>query len=273
MLQAPVATRPTTNAWSVVVAGVGIGPCDPIRVIAGPCSVESYDQFRATAIAVKDAGAHLLRGGAFKPRTSPYSFQGLGRRGLEIMHAVGEELDMGVVTEATTAEDVGLVAEFADMVQIGARNMGNAALLREASESGLPVLLKRGLVASIEETLEAAELILAGGNDQIVICERGGPTFEPAVRNSLDIAAVAEFRFRTHLPVIVDPSHGTGRTDLVTPVAQAGVAAGADGVIVEVHPNPAEALSDGFQSLETNAFGNFVSSVAEVADAIGRSIH
>jgi 3-deoxy-7-phosphoheptulonate synthase len=256
----------------VVVAGVGIGPCDPIRVIAGPCSVESYEQFHATAVAVRDAGAHLLRGGAFKPRTSPYSFQGLGREGLEIMHAVGRELGMGVVTEAITAEDVPLVAEFADMIQIGARNMGNSGLLKEVADSGRAVLLKRGLVAFIEETLEAAELILARGNDQVVICERGGPTFEPAVRNSLDIAAVAEFRFRTHLPVIVDPSHGTGRTDLVTPVAQAGIAAGADGIIVEVHPNPAEALSDGYQSLQVEHFGAFIRSIADVAEAVGRPI-
>jgi 3-deoxy-7-phosphoheptulonate synthase len=269
-MTAPTATRPTANAWSVVVAGVGIGPSDPIRVIAGPCSVESLDQFRATAVAVKDAGAHLLRGGAFKPRTSPYSFQGLGREGLEIMRAVGDELEMGVVTEAITAEDVSVVAELADMVQIGARNMGNGRLLKVAAASGCPILLKRGPVASIEETLEAAELILAEGNDQVVICERGGPTFEPAVRNSLDIAAVAEFRYRTHLPIMVDPSHGTGRTDLVLPIAQAGVAAGADGIIVEAHPNPAEALSDGYQSLPLDDFRNFIDSVASVASAVGR---
>lgn len=252
------------------MAGVGIGPRDPIRVIAGPCSVESYDQFLATAVAVKNAGGNLLRGGAFKPRTSPYSFQGLGREGLEIMHAVGQKLDIGVVTEAITAEDVPLVAEFADMLQIGARNMDNVRLLKVAAASGLPVLLKRGPVASVEETLEAAELVLSEGNDQVVICERGGPTFEPAIRNSLDIAAVAEFRFRTHLPVIVDPSHGTGRTDLVMPIAQAGVAAGADGVIVEVHPNPADALSDGYQSLEIADFALFMTRVGKIAKAVGR---
>lgn len=269
-MTATVATPRTVNAWSVDVAGIGIGPSDPIRVIAGPCSVESYEQFRATAIAVRDAGGHLLRGGAFKPRTSPYSFQGLGREGLEIMQAVAKEFGMGVVTEAITAEDMPLVAEFADMVQIGARNMGNRGLLKVAADSGRPVLLKRGPVASIEETLEAAELILAEGNDQVILCERGGPTFEPAIRNSLDIAAVAEFRFRTHLPVIVDPSHGTGRTDLVMPIALAGVAAGADGVIVEVHPNPNEALSDGYQSMTVEDFGPFMTSLGEVAKAVGR---
>jgi 3-deoxy-7-phosphoheptulonate synthase len=265
-------TEPTTTAFSVVVAGVEIGPSNPIRVIAGPCSVESYEQFQATATAVRDAGAHLLRGGAFKPRTSPYSFQGLGREGLEIMHAVGRELGMGVVTEALTADDVSLVAEFADMVQIGARNMGNVGLLKVAADSGRPVLLKRGPVASIDETLEAAEVVLGQGNDHVVICERGGPTFEPAVRNSLDIAAVAELRLRTHLPVIVDPSHGTGRTDLVLPIARAGVAAGADGIIVEVHPNPSDALSDGYQSMPTDDFAQFMSAVADVARAVGRSV-
>jgi 3-deoxy-7-phosphoheptulonate synthase len=271
-MTAAIATRPAANAWSVMVAGIGIGPRDPIRVIAGPCSVESFDQFRDTALAVKKMGAHLLRGGAFKPRTSPYSFQGLGREGLEIMHAVGEELGMGVVTEAITAEDVPLVAEFANMVQIGARNMNNVRLLKVAADSGRPVLLKRGPVASIEETLEAAELILAEGNDQVVICERGGPTFEPAVRNSLDIEAVAEFRIKTHLPVLVDPSHGTGRTDLVMPIAQAGVAAGADGIIVEVHPNPADALSDGFQSLKVVDFEEFMTALGDVARAVGRPL-
>ena len=269
-MTAAIATPGTSTAGRVEVANVGFGLYEPIRVIAGPCSVESYDQFRATANAVRDAGADLLRGGAFKPRTSPYSFQGLGREGLEIMHAVAGELGMGVVTEAMTAEDVAVVAQFADMIQIGARNMGNARLLKVAAESGRPILLKRGPVASIEETLEATELILGMGNDQVVICERGGPTFEPAFRNSLDIAAVAEFRIRTHLPVIVDPSHGTGRTDLVAPVALAGVAVGADGIIVEVHPNPAEALSDGFQSLPVGDFADLMRSLEPVAEAVGR---
>jgi 3-deoxy-7-phosphoheptulonate synthase len=257
---------------AVVVAGVSIGPQEPVRVIAGPCSVESHEQFRSAAVAVKRCGATILRGGAFKPRTSPYSFQGLGVDGLRIMREVADELGMGVVTEALSVEDVRPVSELADMVQIGARNMDNRALLTAAARSGLPILLKRGVTASVEETLLAAESILDAGNDQVLICERGSPTFEPAMRNSLDIAAIAEFGLRSNLPVVVDPSHGTGRTDLVTPVALAGIAAGADAVIVEVHPDPASALSDGYQSLPSDDFGNFMDSVRRMASAMGRRV-
>jgi 3-deoxy-7-phosphoheptulonate synthase len=255
---------------SVVVGGIPIGHEQPFRVIAGPCSVESFDQFRQTAIAVKQAGAVLLRGGAFKPRTSPYTFQGLGVEGLRIMRQVADELGMGVVTEAMAPEDITLVAEQADMIQIGARNMGNVTLLEGAAASGRPILLKRGLTASVEETLVAAESLLALGNDQVVICERGSRTFEPAMRNSLDIASIPEMRFRSSLPVIVDPSHGTGRTDLVAPIALAGIAAGADGMMVEVHPDPPRALSDGFQAFEVSRFGEFMQSVSDMALAVGR---
>ncbi len=255
----------------VEVAGVGIGGSQPVRVIAGPCSVEGEVQFRETAVAVQAAGAVLLRGGAFKPRTSPYAFQGLGRQGLEIMRIVADELGMGVVTEAMAVEDVELVAEFADMVQIGARNMDNRALLESAAASGRPVLLKRGITSTVDEVLRAAEFIVAADNDQVVICERGSRTFEPSTRNSLDVAAIPEIKLRTGLPVIVDPSHGTGRRDIVASVSLAGIAAGADGIIIEVHPNPAEALSDGPQSWEASRFGEYMAEVNAMAAAVGRA--
>lgn len=264
--------RGAEPAGVVVVAGVSIGPTEPIRVIAGPCSVESLEQFRETATAVKAAGARLLRGGAFKPRTSPYSFQGLGREGLEIMREVADDLGMGVVTEAMAADEVALVAEFADMIQIGARNMDNRALLDAAASSGRPVLLKRGMAATVDEVLRAAEGMAARGCGEIVICERGSRTFEPSTRNSLDISCVPEVKLRSTLPVIVDPSHGTGRRDLVTPAALAGVAAGADGLIVEVHPEPDVALSDGEQSLRADSFGEFVASVRRMARAVNRTL-
>jgi 3-deoxy-7-phosphoheptulonate synthase len=255
----------------VVVAGVAIGDGQPIRVVAGPCSVESPEQFRETAVAVKAAGAVLLRGGAFKPRTSPYAFQGLGRRGLEIMRDVADELGMAVVTEAMAAADVEVVAEHAEMIQIGARNMDNRSLLEAAADTDRPVLLKRGITSTISEVLRAVDLIIGRDNDRVVLCERGSRTFEPSTRNSIDIAAIPEMRARSGLPVIVDPSHGTGRRDIVAPVTLAGIAAGADGVIVEVHPNPEEALSDGPQSWEAARFGEFMDGVRAMAAAVGRA--
>jgi 3-deoxy-7-phosphoheptulonate synthase len=257
---------------TVEVAGVRIGGEQPIRVIAGPCSVESPGQFRETALAVKGAGATLLRGGAFKPRTSPYAFQGLGREGLEIMREVGDELGMGIVTEAMAAEDVPLVVELADMVQIGARNMDNLPLLEAAGTSGHPILLKRGITATIDEVLEAVARLFAVGAADITVCERGSRTFEPSTRNSVDIAAIPEIERRTGLPVIADPSHGTGRRDLVTPISLAAIAAGADGLIVEVHPDPAVALSDGPQSLVAARFGEFMDAVGRMAAAVGRPL-
>jgi 3-deoxy-7-phosphoheptulonate synthase len=259
------------EATGVSVAGLAMGAQHPFRVIAGPCSVESYDQFRRTALVVAESGADLLRGGAFKPRTSPYSFQGLGLPGLEIMRAVGDELGMGIVTEAMSPEDIAVVSSYADMIQIGARNMDNTALLESAAASGCPVLLKRGITATVDDVLVAAETIAALGNTQIAICERGSRTFEPAMRNSLDIGAIPELRFRSGLPVVVDSSHGTGRTDLVLPVGLAGVAAGADAMIVEVHPEPSAALSDGFQAIESDDFPAFMRSVAAMAAAVGRA--
>lgn len=262
----------TTSRRGVVVAGVSIGEGHPITVIAGPCSVEGPDQFRQTAEAVKDAGAVLLRGGAFKPRTSPYSFQGLGELGLQIMREVADELAMGVVTEAMSADEVPLVHRYSDMIQIGARNMDNRSLLEAAGDSDLPVLLKRGITSTVDEVLAAAELVVGRGNDQVVICERGSRTFEPSTRNSIDIAAVPEIKLRSGLPIFVDPSHGTGRRDLVAPVTLAGIAAGADGVIVEVHPEPESALSDGSQSLEAADFSRFMARVRAMALAVGRSV-
>jgi 3-deoxy-7-phosphoheptulonate synthase len=257
---------------TVEVAGIRIGAGQPIRVIAGPCSVESMSQFRDAAVAVKAAGAHLLRGGAFKPRTSPYAFQGLGQAGLEIMREVGDGLGMGIVTEAMAAEDVPLVATFADMIQIGARNMDNRALLESAAAADRPVLLKRGITATIDEVLEAVNVLFDAGANEVVVCERGSRTFEPSTRNSLDIAAIPEIKRRSDLPVIADPSHGTGRRDLVTPVALAAIAAGADGLIIEVHPDPAVALSDGQQSLEAARFGDFMAPVRRMAAAAGRAL-
>lgn len=256
----------------IEVAGLWMGDRFPVRVIAGPCSVESLEQFHETALSVKAAGAVLLRGGAFKPRTSPYSFQGLGERGLQIMREVADELGMGVVTEAMSAEEVPLVVRYADMVQIGARNMENRALVDAAADSGRPVLLKRGITATVDELLAVAESIVQRGNGQVAVCERGSRTFEPSTRNSVDIGAVPDIKLRSNLPVIVDPSHGTGRRDLVTPVALAAVAAGADGLIVEVHPDPEVARSDGSQSLETAFVGEFMDRVRAMAVAVGRSI-
>jgi 3-deoxy-7-phosphoheptulonate synthase len=214
----------------------------------------------------------LLRGGAFKPRTSPYSFQGLGKEGLEIMRTVGDELGVGIVTEALRIEEVELVATYADMIQIGARNMDNTALLQRAAATGKPILLKRGLTSTVDELLRAADGILAQGNDSVVLCERGSRTFEPSTRNSLDIAAIPELQLRSELPVLIDPSHGTGRSDLVTPTGVAGVAAGADALMVEVHPNPTKAFSDGDQSLSTEAFPSFMQRIGAMAVAMGRTI-
>lgn len=218
-------------------------------LIAGPCAVENETQLLASAKAAKAAGARVLRAGAYKPRTSPYSFQGHGPEGLKLLADVGRELDMPVVTEVIESADVDLVAQYADALQVGARNMQNFALLKAVGRSGKPVVLKRGMSAKVEDLLLAAEYVLAAGNDQLMLCERGIRTFETATRNTLDLAAVPLLKAKSHLPVLVDPSHGTGKRELVTPMALAAAAAGADGVMVEVHVDPPSALSDGPQSL------------------------
>jgi 3-deoxy-7-phosphoheptulonate synthase len=274
LVQAPykLASREFRAASSVVaVGGVRFGG-DTVSVIAGPCAVESYEQLKETALAAKAAGAAMLRGGAFKPRTSPYSFQGLEQEGLAIMRTVGQETGLPVVTEVTDPRVVGLVAEHADMLQIGARNMQNFVLLKEAAQAGRPVLLKRGPAAGVEEWLMAAEYLLAGGNTAVVLCERGIRTFEPATRNTLDLAAVPLVKHLSHLPVIADPSHGTGNWRLVAPMAKAAVAAGADGLMLEIHPWPEEALSDGPQSLTLANFRQLMGELAQVAAAVGRTV-
>jgi 3-deoxy-7-phosphoheptulonate synthase len=243
-----------------------------IVVMAGPCAVEGREPLLEAARAVKSGGAQVLRGGAFKPRTSPYSFQGLGEAGLRILAEARQETGMPVVTEVMTPEQVPLVATFADILQIGARNMQNYALLNAVGEEQRPVLLKRGLMSTIDELLMCAEYILSHGNDRVMLCERGIRTFETLTRNSLDINSVPLLKSLSHLPVIVDPSHATGRWDLVTAVSRAAVAAGADGLIIEVHPDPGSALSDGGQSLTPQSFEQLVPQLRRVAQAVGREL-
>ncbi|MCC6626367.1 MAG: 3-deoxy-7-phosphoheptulonate synthase [Chloroflexi bacterium] len=247
--KAPLASRAFSPDTSRIPVGdVVIGGDTPV-IMAGPCTVESEDQLLATAHAVKAAGAHLLRGGAFKPRTSPYAFQGLGEAGLRILARARAEIGLPIITEVMEPGLVGLVAEVADILQIGSRNMQNYPLLRAAGRSGRPVMVKRGLAATVDEWLQAAEYVLAEGNAQVMLCERGVRGFDPAVRHTLDLAAVPLARSLSHLPVIVDPSHGTGRRALVRSMALAGLAAGADGLMIEVHLTPDEALCDGDQSI------------------------
>jgi len=256
----------------VRVGPLWVGNCH-LGIIAGPCSVESYKQMLATARAVKAAGATALRGGAFKPRTSPYSFQGLKEEGLKILAAARQETGLPIVTEVLAASDVELVASYADVLQIGARNMQNYRLLEEAGASGKPVLLKRGPAATLEELLLAAEYILNAGNQNVILCERGIRTFENHTRYTLSLSSVPWLQQHTHLPVIVDPSHGTGHTPLVPRMAAAAVAAGADGLIIEVHPNPETALSDGYQSLTFQQFTEMMELVRRVAEAVGKQIN
>lgn len=256
-------SEPTVvRAGSLAVGGGHLG------VIAGPCSVENEEQIVATARAIKSAGANALRGGAFKPRTSPYSFQGLKEEGLKMLAAARDETGLAVVTEVVAAEDIELVAEYADVLQIGARNMQNYRLLEAVGKSHRAVLLKRGPSATIEELLLAAEYILDAGNQQVMLCERGIRTFEAHTRFTLPLATVPYLHAKTHLPVVVDPSHGTGHTPLVAAMARAAIAAGADGLIVEVHPNPEKALSDGYQSLTPGQFEAMMASCRKVAGAM-----
>lgn len=255
----------------VKVNGISVGGKQVI-VMAGPCAVESRDQLIETAHAVKQAGAHMLRGGAYKPRTSPYSFQGMGEEGLRILAATRQETDLPIITEVMEPQMVPLIAAHADILQIGARNMQNYALLHAVGEAQRPVLLKRGMMSTIEELLMSAEYILSHGNDRVILCERGIRTFEPYTRNTLDISAVPLLKQLTHLPVVVDPSHGTGKWELVEPVSRAAVAAGADGLLIEVHPRPDEAVSDGAQSLKPKRFATLMKNIELVAEAVGRTV-
>ncbi len=245
---------------------------DDIVVIAGPCSVESRAQMLETAQAVREAGAHALRGGAFKPRTSPYAFQGLGEEGLELLAEARQLTGMPVVVEITSLTQVEVMEKYVDILQIGARNMQNFALLSTVGQTQMPTLLKRGISATIEELLMASEYILSGGNQRVMLCERGIRTFETATRNTTDINAIPVLKSMTHLPVILDPSHSTGHADYVTAIARAAIAAGADGLIIEVHPDPAHALSDGRQSLKPEKFAELVKQVGQIAEVMGRKL-
>ena len=268
----PLTSRRARATDTIVAVGdtwIGGGS---LALMAGPCAVEDRAQMRTVAEALCQAGVKILRGGAFKPRTSPYSFQGLGRRGLEILAEVGAEFGLAVVTEVVRPEDVSLVAGYADILQIGSRNMQNFSLLDAVGSSTRPVLLKRGMMSTIEEMLQAAEYILYRGNRQVMLCERGIRTFETYTRNTFDINAVPALKSLTHLPVIADPSHGTGKRDLVDAVAKAAAVAGADGLIVEVHPHPEDALSDGAQSLTLEAFARLVAELRLLGQALGRPL-
>ncbi len=255
----------------VGVRGVAVGGQE-LTVIAGPCAVESPHQLMAAAEQAAAGGAHLLRGGAFKLRTSPYAFAGLGEAGLKLLSEARRASGLPVVTEVVDEESVLLAAAHADMLQIGTRNMHNYVLLKQAAATGKPILLKRGMAATLDEFLHAAEYILAAGNSQVVLCERGIRTFSDFTRNTLDLNIVPALKQLSHLPVITDPSHGTGRRDLVAPMARASIAAGADGVLIEMHPDPEKALSDGYQSLDPEEFHELVSDLARIAPIVGRTL-
>ncbi|MFP4200037.1 MAG: 3-deoxy-7-phosphoheptulonate synthase [Clostridia bacterium] len=266
-----LASREFREHSEVKLNGISIGGRD-IAVMAGPCAVESREVLMETARGVRAAGASVLRGGAFKPRTSPYSFQGLGEEGLQYMAEAREATGLLVVTEVLSPADVELVSSYADILQIGARNMQNYSLLHEVGAIDKPVLLKRGMMSSVEEWLMSAEYVLSGGNHRVILCERGIRTFEGYTRNTLDLSSVPLVKGLSHLPVIVDPSHGTGRADLVAAMSRAAIAAGADGLLIEVHPRPEEALSDGPQSLTLEDFSGMMKTLEPVAEAVDRGI-
>ena len=267
-----LASREVKGGKSVVKVGdLEIGG-QAVVVMAGPCSVESEAQMLQTAQAVKAAGAKVLRGGAFKPRTSPYAFQGMAEEGLKLLDVARAATGLKIVTEVVNPADADLVAEYADILQVGARNVQNFALLKKVGEVGKPVLLKRGMATTIKEFLMAAEYILAEGNYNVILCERGIRTFETSTRFTLDLNAIPVLSKLTHLPVFVDPSHGTGQWDYVTPMAKAAIACGADGLIIEVHPNPEEAQSDGLQSLKLQKFQQLMDELRPVAEAVGRRL-
>jgi len=255
----------------ISVGDVRIG-ANEVVVMAGPCSVESLDQTRTIAERVAKAGATILRGGAFKPRTSPYSFAGLGEPGLEILRTVADEFGLKVITEAMDRSQIDLVSRYADIIQVGARNMQNFTFLRELGTARTPVMLKRGMAATYEEWLMSAEYIMSGGNHQVLLCERGIRTFETYTRNTMDIAAIPVVKKLSHLPIVADPSQGTGRREKVLPMARAAVAAGADGLIIEVHNDPDHALSDGAQSIWPDQFDELMSQLQQIAPVLGRSL-
>jgi 3-deoxy-7-phosphoheptulonate synthase len=259
------------NTLVTIAPGVVFGG-EEIPIIAGPCSVESEEQIVLAAQQVRDAGGAALRGGAYKPRSSPYAFQGLGKKGLELLALARRETGLPIVTEALDDEGAHLVAEVADCIQIGARNMQNYSLLRTVGRIGKPVLLKRGMSATITDLLMSAEYILAEGNGQVILCERGIRSFDPSTRNLFDLTAIPLVQKLSHLPMVADPSHGTGLRDKVLPMGRAAIAAGADGLLVEVHPDPERALSDGGQSLYPDQFARLVRELRTIADAIGRSV-
>jgi len=268
-----LASRETKPEESVIeiAEGIRVGG-EKIVVMAGPCSVESQAPPLTTAQAVKKAGADVLRGGAFKPRTSPYSFQGMAEEGLKILAEAREKTGLAVVTEVMEAQDIELICEYADILQIGARNVQNFALLKEIGKVDKPILLKRGMMTTITEFLMSAEYILSEGNPNVILCERGIRTFETSTRNTLDLSAVPVLREKTHLPIIVDPSHGTGYWQYVAPMSYAAIAAGADGLLIEVHPHPEDAMSDGGQSLKPDKFAELMKNLAAFAQAAGRKI-
>jgi 3-deoxy-7-phosphoheptulonate synthase len=267
-----LASREFKATPSAVKVGNAEFGSDRLVVIAGPCSVESEDMVMQLALLAKEAGASVLRGGAFKPRTSPYAFQGMGKEGLRLLAQAREVTGLAIVTEVLKPEDVDLIAEYADMLQIGARNMQNFALLKRVGEVGKPVLLKRGMASTIQEFLMAAEYILSEGNYNVVLCERGIRTFETATRFTLDLNAIPVLKKLTHLPVVVDPSHGTGHWEYVGPMAKAGVACGADGLMIEVHMRPEIAVSDGIQSLKPSVFRQLMQEIVPFAAAAGRRL-
>ncbi len=266
-----VSRKTVTGPTGVNVAGVMFGP-NEIAIIAGPCAVESRDQLLETAKKVKNSGGAVLRGGAFKPRSSPYSFQGLGEEGIKLLCEARKETGLPFVTEVMDTRQVEFIAEHADMLQVGSRNMHNYPLLKEVGLTRRPVLLKRGMMATIEEFLLSAEYILNQGNDQVILCERGIRTFETATRNTLDLNAVPMLKHLSHLPVIVDPSHGTGHRWMVPAMARAAIAAGADGLIIEMHHNPDQALCDGHQSLSPVEFESLMNDLVNIGRAIEREV-
>jgi 3-deoxy-7-phosphoheptulonate synthase len=268
----PLATKKAENQTSIITIGDFRFAPDHFLVIAGPCAVESEEQIGEIARHLSRAGVRILRGGAFKPRTSPYSFQGLGEAGLRLLRAAADRTGMKIVTEAMSSSDLSLVSEYADILQIGSRNMQNFALLKAAGKQNRPVLLKRGMNSTIEEFLLAAEYILEGGNQNVILCERGIRTFEKATRNTLDINAVPLIKQLSHLPILVDPSHASGKRNLILPLSRAALAAGADGLMVEVHNHPDAAKSDGQQSIDFQTFDNLLSSLKTLAPMLSKVV-